>query len=383
MTFFSININQRLCCIFEIDHSGHAPFRAMEGLRGLAVTLVFLVHYVTLLEPWLPSQGGTHDLASGLRSIGHAGVDLFFVLSGFLIYGTLIVKDKPFLPYIWRRIERLYPTFLVVLAIYLFLSILFPNESKLPNELFPAANYLLANLLLLPGVFEIAPIITVAWSLSYEMFFYLVIPLIISCLRLRSWSQFQRMALFLSIAALIMALNLFHAFYVRIAMFAAGMLLWDSLSVGLPKLDKVGLWALAIGILCIYTLHDSDLPGVLRYVVLFVTFYLLCAACLGQRGVAYRWFCWRPMRWLGNMSYSYYLIHGLTLKAGFLLLGRMLPPDPSQYLFWILLLPMFSATLLMGAGLFVIVERPISLESRRSRKDRYSFLSNPVRLESK
>jgi peptidoglycan/LPS O-acetylase OafA/YrhL len=62
------------------------------------------------------------------------------------------------------------------------------------------------------------------------------------------------------------------------------------------------------------------------------------------------------------MSYSYYLLHGLTLKAGFLVLNRLLPGQGSgDVLFWVLLPVMFAATLATSALLFIVIERPMSL----------------------
>ena len=72
---------------FELSRGGGADnVRPMEGLRGFAVFLVFLVHYVTLVKPWVTANPILLDFSSKLHSIGNAGVDLFFVLSGYLIY---------------------------------------------------------------------------------------------------------------------------------------------------------------------------------------------------------------------------------------------------------------------------------------------------------
>jgi len=74
-----------------------------------------------------------------LENIGHSGVDLFFVLSGYLIYGALIRKKVSYLSFFRRSVERIYPTFLCVFAIYLVLSILFPEENKIPARSLAAA----------------------------------------------------------------------------------------------------------------------------------------------------------------------------------------------------------------------------------------------------
>jgi peptidoglycan/LPS O-acetylase OafA/YrhL len=135
----------------------------MEGLRGFAVFLVFLVHYVTLVEPWVAASPHLAVLISALHGIGTTGVDLFFVLSGYLIYGSLISRPQGFARFMTRRVIRIYPAFTVVLAVYVALALVFPSESKIPTPATAGLIYLLQNFLLLPGLFAIEPLITVAW----------------------------------------------------------------------------------------------------------------------------------------------------------------------------------------------------------------------------
>ena len=152
----------------------------MEGLRGFAVLLVFMVHFQALLGHLAANHHRVWTVFSFLGDIGNTGVDFFFVLSGFLVYGALRKRrGASTFKFIRRRIERIYPTFLVVFAIYLALSACFRTENKIHGPTASAVIYIIQNLLLLPGIFSIPPIITVAWSLSYEFFFYLLIPAIL------------------------------------------------------------------------------------------------------------------------------------------------------------------------------------------------------------
>jgi exopolysaccharide production protein ExoZ len=76
------------------------------------------------------------------------------------------------------------------------------------------------------------------------------------------------------------------------------------------------------------------------------------------------------VRWLGNMSYSYYLLHGLALKACFIVLAKALPVSHyGSWLFWALLPLMFGLTLIPTALLFLAVERPLSLAPNRARRE--------------
>ena len=115
---------------FELSRGGAGQnIRPMEGLRGFAVFLVFLVHYANLIRPWLLPESSLLEFAKALRLVGSSGVDLFFVLSGFVIYGSLISREQPFGRFLLRRVRRIYPAFIVVLSGYVVLSLCAGGES--------------------------------------------------------------------------------------------------------------------------------------------------------------------------------------------------------------------------------------------------------------
>lgn len=348
---------------FEISReTTGSNIRPMEGIRGFAVFLVFIVHYCTLVTPWIKETSDLSVFAHALHTIGNTGVDLFFVLSGYLIYGSLISREQAFMPFMARRIRRIYPAFIVVFLAYLALSIAFPAESKIPADAWEI--YLLQNFLLLPGIFPIEPMITIAWSLSYEMFYYLAMPLIVLVLRLRTRSIEQRI-LCVSLAAILTALYCaYFGGHIRLMMFMSGILLYESVKsrkVRSPG-SVLGVLALAAGLL------SALLPtaGPLKTALLFVAFYIFCLDCfLRPTNWLARTISWTPMRWLGNMSYSYYLLHGLALKAAFMMFSRVMPPaEQGGMLFSSLLVLMFLVTLIPSTFLFILIERPLSLASR-------------------
>src|SRR5690242_10271963 len=98
----------------------------MEGLRGLAVLLVFFVHLHALFGGYANGVPGVFWASEFLGYVGNSGVDLFFLLSGYFIYGALIRRPIPYGQFMQRRVERLYPTFLTVFGVYLVLSAVFP-----------------------------------------------------------------------------------------------------------------------------------------------------------------------------------------------------------------------------------------------------------------
>jgi len=98
---------EKLRAQLELNRGGSGRLASMEGLRGLAVLLVFLVHFSDLSSDWLRTaelpipvdchvQGTsvTSEIACRVGNMGNIGVDLFFVLSGFLIYGGLMRRPQ-------------------------------------------------------------------------------------------------------------------------------------------------------------------------------------------------------------------------------------------------------------------------------------------------
>lgn len=350
---------------FEILHSGHQAIVSMEGIRGIAVFLVFLVHYVTLIEPWLSKDTATFILSSYVRTIGNIGVDLFFVLSGYLIYGMLIPKHRPFGPYFRRRVQRIYPTFTVVFLTYLLLSVAVPAESKIPSDSLQALKFIVQNYLLMPGLFDVTAIITVAWSLSYEFFYYLVTPLIVTGLSMRRWDASQRVKFVLLFSMIALAGFSIYGGPVRLLMFVPGILLYESIAAGKSsQFPWIGITCFILALVVTSTFRFYGVSGFVKFPVIGVLFYIFCLDCFTSDRVASKFFSSKPLRWLGNMSYSYYLIHGLALKFFFLILGVVYPPHGSDnLLFWTLLPLAFVITLVPSCTLFLYVEKPFSIIS--------------------
>ncbi len=391
-------IFKRASKTYELDDAASASrMPAMEGLRGFAVLLVFGVHFHALFGQHLPANSVTFGFSLLWESIGHSGVDLFFLLSGYLIYGAVIGKKIVLLKFMRRRVQRIYPTFISVFAVYLILSAVFPAENKIPTDLWAAQRYILENLLLLPGIIDIAPLITVAWSLSYEIFFYLFLPLIIALLGIRGWNAKFRPVFFAVIAFAYLGFC-FLGFYPRprLVMFFAGIMLYDLFKLvpirqSLMRFVDIGSLAVLVttfGIIYFISLSPSFLRNLPRFeeyswtyreIALFIGFFLFVFCCLKATGVLRSIFSWTPLRWLGNMSYSYYLIHGLTLKAAAhfagIFLVNMKDTAPG---FWMALPVCLLLSMATSTILFVLVEKRFSLaKSKTASKPDYLDVSSP------
>lgn len=341
--------------------------RSMEGLRGIAVFLVFLVHFRSSIQPWLFSDSPTATINNALAMVGNTGVDLFFVLSGYLIYASLIKRQQAYMGFIGRRIRRIYPTFFVIFMVYLGLSILFPAESKIPSGVTAATLYFIQNLIFLPGLLPIEPMITVAWSLSYEVFYYLIMPLIVVTIGLRGKTPQWRIGFFSMVGLVLTAVCIIWQGPLKLAMFIAGILLHELLESYRERTPAawLGLLGLVMGTCAPLLPLTGMLGNAIRFTLIFSGFLLVCWHCFSQtKSWLKQALSWTPLRWLGNMSYSYYLIHGLALHAGFMLLGKLLPATPTAgWFFWLILPLMFGLTLVVGALLFIMVEHPMSLKN--------------------
>jgi peptidoglycan/LPS O-acetylase OafA/YrhL len=173
-----------------------APGRIVEldGIRGMAVTLVILYHYFSAVPQ--ETSAGVLTYFQACFRIGWSGVDLFFVLSGFLIGGILLdAKGSPryFRTFYIRRFHRILPIYYLWIGIYFLMA--FTSFQHLPTPLkivplqwtlVPIFILFVQNLVTkqLPGFSSrwFGPL----WSLAVEEQFYLLMPCLVRFLS-RRW----------------------------------------------------------------------------------------------------------------------------------------------------------------------------------------------------
>jgi peptidoglycan/LPS O-acetylase OafA/YrhL len=159
----------------------------LDGLRGFAILLVISIHYFYDPGPNLPR--GLHYLQS-FFALGWTGVDLFFVLSGFLIGGILLdVRASPnyFKTFYIRRFFRIVP--LYYLWLFCLIALVFLGDSFLPSQTQstqPAIDWQIwAHFLFLQNLWSnhystlAGWWLAVTWSLAIEEQFYLAVPFLV------------------------------------------------------------------------------------------------------------------------------------------------------------------------------------------------------------
>jgi len=381
MTTWNRSVRPLFARLFE-QSSESSWLKPIEGMRGFAAFLVFFVHFDGLFGVYVPRGSISSQVSRFAGAAGNTGVDMFFVISGFLIYGIIIRRSPGYWNFMRRRIVRLYPVFLFVFAIYLVLSRLRPAGSKIPADARMAIPYILANLLMLPGMFHITPLIIVAWSLSYELCFYATLPLVVYGLRMKRWPPAMRTLFFVGVVIVYyMACGAGYAHHPRLIMFVAGILLYETKNnsgflEGLtPQLDYLAILAVcaALALTGLHILSRGQATKMLvelptgSLALLFFSFFSLALCALSHEGVLMNFFSLEGIRWFGNMSYSYYLTHVLTLYGLQRVLRLLhLPGQLGAISYLILEGGCFAVTVLMAAAVYLIVERPFSLAKRRA-----------------
>lgn len=322
----------------------------LDGLRGLAIFLVILCHYIGNAEH---SQLGLwpHRFLSAFTA-GWSGVDLFFVLSGFLIGGILFdARSAPhyFRAFYMRRVFRILPIYYAWIFLYAAIvvgALLFaPGRTSLaPSDLLqiPLHLFFLQNIWIGMPAFAWTWFV-VTWSLAVEEQFYLLAPPLIRFLSLRN--------LVLVLACTIAAAPLFRFIVYRMTgnPFVASMPMpcrSDALAWGIllaiawrqpgfrrlvasrPASLRGALCVLALGVLALlwWLARPAGLLTLTLGLSWLSAFYsvLLLTALSQASGWISRFFRLRLLGSLGTISYCVYLLHDTFnfLTHAFLLRSR-------------------------------------------------------------
>jgi peptidoglycan/LPS O-acetylase OafA/YrhL len=292
---------------------------ALDGLRGIAVIVVFFFHF------------------TGSPVGGYLGVDLFFVLSGYLITNVLLNSSEELPPlktwqmFYYGRAFRILPALLEMFGLYAAIKLIFPGQvtmfrENIMSSLFMYSNWTRAFKYPYPDY------LGHTWSLSIEEQFYLVWPiLLLGLLKLRlknaALSAVTGGLVFtLWISRFIMAgyhpdadrlyngtdtridailIGCLAAFAGRMPGFRGKVLRYKKLSVGalvaasaigvwlMTTINWMDLWLYQYG-LCLFTFSSA---AVVLYLVTF------------PNGIASRCFGWKPLVYAGRRSYAIYLFH--------------------------------------------------------------------------
>jgi len=354
--------------------SNHNP--ALDGFRGLAILLVVLSHSCipqaesTLSRVWY-----------WVSSAGWVGVDMFFVLSGFLITRILITSRDSrgyYLNFYFRRFLRIFPLFYLFLFVFFIIVPRFSDLAKLFSltlghflwHLLFCSNLLFSKLGFYPG-----HVVDVSWSLSIEEQFYLFWPALVAFMNLK---QLRWVCLLMALVGeVIIVARFFRADELNSTYFFT-LTRWDGIlfgsalaatmmdpieSVKIRNYKKPVLWISFLLSLLAFSRGIHTTSPLIQMIGFpsFAVFFSSILYFVNFNGFLQRCFSMTPLRTLGKYSYGIYLFHKptiITLEEAFLpflkttILYRV--PETVMLLFQIVSV---LASLMVAIGLFHCYEK--------------------------
>ena len=339
------------------EATGHKPlhYRAdIDGLRALAVLGVVAYH---AFPRWLPG--------------GFMGVDVFFVLSGYLITG-IILKDLrhgrfTYREFYARRIRRLFPALATVLIFCLSFGawLLYSAEYAHLAKHSIAGVLFYANLLSLKeaGYFDIAsetkPLLHL-WSLGVEEQFYLLWPPLLLWLHKKNVSLGKALTL-LTLASLALGITLSYlrpsaGFYFPFARFwelAAGALLasgrFEIKNITHKQSELAGIAGLLLLITSLFLpAREWAFPGFIAILPVLATCLLLSSqySFINAKSLSYT-----PLVWVGLISYPLYLWHWPLLSFATII------ESGTPSVFWRVVI--VGVSIALSAWTYLIIEKPL------------------------
>jgi peptidoglycan/LPS O-acetylase OafA/YrhL len=310
-----------------LRQGAHLP--ELDGIRGIAILLVLLLHWI--VRPTAPILRHWSPRAWALLDLSWCGVDLFFVLSGFLIAGILLDhRDAPNVlrTFYARRACRILPAYLLLLVA---VSLPLGGKPQIAQGQVPLGVYLLflQNLWSAAGA-SVAFALGPCWSLAIEEQFYLGLPLLLLWVFRGRFGSFA--ILMLLVPPLLRCICLASGWrsawdFTPCRLDApfwgvlAAVLVRDARACALLVRHRRALrWGAAGGLLGIAALSQLVLVPAGQNLLLSIGLsaieaafaVALLAVLLSPETAVARFTRWAPLRWAGRHSYFLYLFHELV-----------------------------------------------------------------------
>jgi peptidoglycan/LPS O-acetylase OafA/YrhL len=353
-------------------------FQFIDALRGLASLAVMLFHFYFSGHLNDALAGITPTWLLGCLLQGKRGVDVFFVISGFVMAFSqrrARVDGRYLLWFGVRRSLRLDPPYWATLGLCLVLMS--------DRQAFLDHATLLANLFYLQTILDRPIILMTAWTLCYEVQFYLVLTLLTGLGQgwserlghrpLAGWRQGGMALAFVPLTAYSLAVtggwapNPAHGLFIdHWPLFMAGAMVWWALE---GKVQRGWMWGLLGGLGLAGAMRGDLSAGVGLATA-------LALYAVGKWGRLYDLLGWRPLQFLGMISYSLYLLHpvvGLKVER---FGARYTGHSGLVALAWLGAATLASVA--AATGLYYLVERPGVWAAKRLKKMERRVIGEPA-----
>jgi peptidoglycan/LPS O-acetylase OafA/YrhL len=272
---------------------------SLDGLRGIAALAVVLYHY-TFRYDALYSHHFSLEKYEILK-LGYLGVDLFFIISGFVIFMSIEATDK-FKTFVINRFSRLFPAYWFAVLFTFIVVIIFGLQDREVSLL-----VMIANLTMLNGFLGIPYVDGVYWSLMVELTFYAFISFFYFYLNKKFvlvnflslvWISFyfnyfksiETSYDLINIVSFLLSMDYLHLFGAGIGFYL--------LSIGESKMLA---WLLIVSSVIHTSMFETGAP----LIVLFSFYFIFMIVIYGNSNIL----SLRIFTYLGSISYSLYLVH--------------------------------------------------------------------------
>lgn len=349
---------------------------SIQRLRGIAAVLVVFAHTIDLVEARSPTLGRSYIASAGhLENFGAIGVDLFFIISGFVMALSTDTlsgwRDSgAFIRLRWIRIA---PPYLIVSAALLVFDLLARKGAPSIASI--------SNALLFVPVLDTTryapPALTVGWTLSFEFTFYLLIAALVALVKRRRALLALGILVVVSAAGAVIRPDVFilswltNPIYLEFALGIGAYLLWRNGLLGRFRSIWIALGFAGVAALVLELVVGFGSVSEAQYVVsgqlslqraalwgLPVFAVFLAVVPVSVSGARLHG---RVLKLLGDASFSIYLAHIPVIMCMNLLL-KTIPITPPADL--VLVLGVVVASL-AGLPYYVFVERPVTERLRR------------------
>ena len=298
----------------SLAHSGtpRTQLLSIQYLRGLAALSVLVTHAL---------QWPLTEMNIVLLKTGRLGVDVFFVISGFII--TTIAGDGRFNPkeFLVRRAFRIVPAYWAATLLITILAVAIPTQFR---TTIPTIEGLIKSLLFIPSLEPKAPLLLLGWSLNFEAFFYLLFA---SLFFLKSEA---RTLVLLGIFALLIATGQFATGLSHVeAIYTSPSLIGFSLGTILAQAYRHGLfthfcaqlrWATVVApcvlLVAFYMVDWSGAEEIALWKHALMSSTALSIVLFGlNHEAAGEVTRVQSLKYIGDISYSVYLFHLFSVGA--------------------------------------------------------------------
>jgi exopolysaccharide production protein ExoZ len=329
----------------------------LQIMRFAAAALVLWGHIAHELKTYVGIDG-VRGLANFPFDPG-IGVDIFFVISGFVMMMTIHKQDINFSTFIRGRIFRVVPMYWICTTLVLIMSVLVPTTvvHKAVDWLQIAASYLFIPWLRQDG--HSYPLFSLGWTLNYEMFFYLLLGCTLNVSHARPEILMALVLLFLVVLHVLLPPAWSLAYFLTqpiILEFLFGIVLFKLFDMNFRLRRASGILLCIMGFVWASFTYNVVLPHDFgRVLSQGLAAFMICAGAVATEGRWSRNYIYRRIELAGAASYSLYLTHPFVIRPMRLLSHGLLGRFPLCFAAFIAI-----SAVAVSIVIYLVVEMPIT-----------------------